>query len=206
MFKQINLDLGKLCVNNDENLVKGLRNDDHDSFKSLFELYSRPLLQFSLSYLKSKVAAEDVVQEVFTKVWNRRKELKTDTSFKSYLFTIALNSIKKQFNKVSKLNEAKHDILYDFSHNKSEFDDKDDYQSLLNKLEELIECMPEKRKQVFIQKKLEGKSLNEISIELNISVKTVEYHITEAMKFLKSEFKKLQVKGLIFFYLFLKQN
>ncbi len=83
----------------EKNLVSGLKKDSHDSFKSLFELYSKPLFQFSISYLKSKEAAEDVVQEVFTKVWNKRKELKTDTSFKSYLFTIALNSIRKQFNK-----------------------------------------------------------------------------------------------------------
>lgn len=193
-------------LNIEKELVSGLKNDNHDSFRSLFELYSSPLFKFSISYLKSKEAAEDVVQEVFTKVWNKRKELKTDTSFKSYLFTIALNSIRKQFNKLSKLNEAKHDILFHFSNNKSGFNDKDDYQSLLNKLNELIEKMPEKRRQVFIRKKLEEKSLKEIANELNITVKTVEYHITEAMKFLKSEFEKLQIKGLIFFHLFLQQN
>ncbi len=101
------------------------------------------------------------------------------------------------------MNEAKHDILFDFSKNKSGFDDKEDYQSLLNRLDELIEKMPEKRRQVFIRKKLYGKSSKEIALELNITVKTVEYHITEAMKFLKSEFDKLQIKGLIFFHLFL---
>lgn len=198
--------MNKQYLNIEKNLVSGLKNDNQDSFRSLFELYSKPLFQFSISYLKSKEAAEDVVQEVFTKVWNKRKELKTGTSFKSYLFTIALNSIRKQFNKLSRLNQAKHDILFDFSQNKPGFDDKDDYQSLLNKLDELIESMPEKRRQVFIRKKLEEKSLKEIAAELDITVKTVEYHITEAMKFLKSEFEKLQVKGLIFFYLFLKQN
>ena len=196
----------KLDLYIEKNLVSGLKKDNHDSFKSLFELYSKPLFQFSISYLKSKEAAEDVVQEVFTKVWNKRKELKTDTSFKSYLFTIALNSIRKQFNKLSRLNEAKHDILFDFSKDKTDFDDKDDYQSLLNMLDELIEKMPEKRRQVFIMKKIEEKSLKDIAQELKITTKTVEYHITEAMKFLKSEFEKQQVKGLIFFYLFLKSN
>ena len=205
-MQETDLTLSKQNLNIEKKLVSGLKNDNHDSFKSLFELYSKPLFQFSISYLKSKEAAEDVVQEVFTKVWNKRKELKTDTSFKSYLFTIALNSIRKQFNKLSRLNEAKHDILFDFSKDKSGFDDKDDYQLLLNRLDELIESMPEKRRQVFIRKKLDGKSLKEIAIELNITVKTVEYHITEAMKFLKSEFEKQQVKGLIFFYLFLKRN
>ncbi|WP_394697582.1 RNA polymerase sigma factor [uncultured Sunxiuqinia sp.] len=60
----------------------------------MFDHYSKILFQFSISYLKSKESAEEVVQEVFIKIWDNRKKLKTDTSFKSYLFTIALNSIR----------------------------------------------------------------------------------------------------------------
>ena len=187
-----------------DGLIAGLKKDNHDSFQKIFELYSKPLFQFSLSYLKSKEAAEDIVQEVFIKIWDNRKELKADTSFQSYLFTIALNAVRKHFNKLSRLNELKHDILIDFSKNKPEFDDSTDYQSLLDKLDELISRMPEKRRQVFIKKKIEEKSLKEISHELAITTKTVEYHITEAMKFLKQEFGKLQVKGMIFFHLFIQ--
>ena len=190
--------MSKNDLNRDTVLVLGLKKDNHDSFQKLFEIYSKPLYQFSISYLKSKEDAEGVVQEVFIKIWNKRKELKTDTSFKSYLFTIALNSIRKQFNKLSRVNEIKHDILLESSKNKSTFDEKDDYQSLLDKLDELIEKMPEKRRQVFIKKKLEGKSLKEIALDLEITTKTVEYHITEAMKFLNTEFETLQIKGLIF--------
>jgi len=197
--------LPKYNLNIDKKLVIGLKKDDHSSFKSLFELYSKSLFRFSLSYLKSTEAAEDVVQEVFSKVWDKRKELKTDTSFKSYLFTIALNSIRKQFNKLARLNGVKHYILLNSAKNKSTFDDKDNYQELLDKLDELIATMPEKRRQVFLKKKLEEKSLKEIAQELDITPKTVEYHITEAMKFLKKEFEKLQVIGLIFFYLFLSK-
>lgn len=193
-------------LNRDNSLVLGLKKGNHDSFQKLFVLYSLPLFQFSISYLQSREDAEGVVQEVFIKVWNKRKELKTDTSFKSYLFTIALNTIRKQFNNQSRQNEVKHDILKGFSKNKSTFDDKDDYQILLDKLDELIEKMPEKRRQIFIKKKLEEKSLKEIASELHITTKTVEYHITGAMKFLKKEFEKMQVKGLIFFHLFVKKN
>jgi RNA polymerase sigma-70 factor (family 1) len=192
--------------NTDSELIIGLKKDNHNSFQKLFELYSKPLFQFSLSYLKSKEDAEGVVQEVFIKIWNKRKELKTDTSFQSYLFTIALNTIRKQFNNQSRLNEIKHDILIDFSKNRSEFDDTNDYQLLLDKLDDLIQQMPEKRRQVFIRKKIDDKTLKEIAQELEITTKTVEYHITEAMKFLKREFEKLQVKGLIFFHLFVKKN
>ncbi|WP_320111242.1 RNA polymerase sigma-70 factor [Draconibacterium orientale] len=190
-------------INSETKLVERMKEGNQSAFQSLFELYSKPLFQFSIKYLKSKESAEDVVQEVFTKVWNNRAALKTNTSFKSYLFTIALNSIRKHFNELSRLNDAKHDLLLDVSDNKEIFDDRDDYQRLIDKLEELIGEMPEKRRQVFIKKKLEEKSLKEIACELNITSKTVEYHITEAMKFLSKEFEKLQIKGLIFFYLFL---
>jgi len=192
-------------LNTESDLIIGLKKDNHDSFQRIFERYSQPLFKFSLSYLKSKEAAEDVVQEVFIKVWNNRKSIKTDTSFQSYLFTIALNAIRKNFNKLARLNELKHGILINFS-NKYNFDDNTDYQSLLDKLDELINRMPEKRREVFIKKKIEEKSLKEISKELDITTKTVEYHITEAMRFLKQEFKKLEINGVIFFLLFISKN
>lgn len=193
-------------ANIDFDLITGLKQDDHKSFQRLFERYSQPLYQFSLSYLKSKEDAEGVVQEAFIKIWKKRKELKEDTSFKAYLFTIALNLIRKGFNKQSQQQKIKHDILFDLSQNKPEFDDNDNYQVLLTKLEELIQQMPEKRRQVFVKKKLEEKSLKEISEELFITSKTVEYHIAEAMKFLKQEFAELREKGITFFYLFLPKS
>lgn len=184
-------------------LLNRFKKGDHSAFEIIFERFSKQLFQFSLSYLKSEEAAEDIVQEVFIKIWNNRGELKTDTSFQSYLYTITLNSVRKYFNQLSRLNELKHDILFDSSGLKPDFDDRSDYQFMLDKLEELIRQMPEKRRVVFIKKKIEEKSLKEISEELSITTKTVEYHISEAMRFLKSEFEKLQVQGLIFFHLFI---
>lgn len=185
-------------------LLAELRRGHHPSFRKIFEIYSDPLYRFSLSYLKSKEAAEDVVQEVFMKIWNNRQEIKSNTSFHNYLFTIALNSVRKHFNNLSRLIELKHDILADLSNLKEEFDERNDYQELMDKLNELISRMPEKRRQVFVKKKLEEKSLKEIAEELGIEPKTVEYHITQAMKFLKQEFEKIRIKGLIFFHLFLR--
>ncbi|MGD9556899.1 MAG: RNA polymerase sigma factor [Mangrovibacterium sp.] len=185
-------------------ILKELKKGNHAAFEKVFERYSRSLYLFSLGYLKSKDAAEDIVQEVFLKIWNSRETLKTDTSFQSYLFTIALNAVRAHFNKLSRLNEVKHDILVDFSRQQTELDNRLDYQDLLDKLDGFIRQMPEKRRTVFIKKKLEGKSQNEIAEELQITVKTVEFHISEAMKFLKAEFDKLHAQGLIFFHLFVQ--
>ena len=69
-------------------IAENRKKDNHDSFQKIFERYSKPLFQFSLTYLKSKDAAEDVVQEVFIKIWNNRRSIKTDTSFQSDLLSI----------------------------------------------------------------------------------------------------------------------
>jgi RNA polymerase sigma-70 factor (ECF subfamily) len=190
--------------NIDSELIKRLNKDDHESFRKLFERYSKPLFQFSFKYLKSKEAAEDIVQEVFLKIWDKRKEIKSDTSFKSYLFTIVLNAIRKNFNNLSKLNDLKHNILIESSDNITSISESDEYAFLLKQMEDLISEMPEKRREVFIKKKIEEKSLKEIAEELDITTKTVEYHITEAMKFLKKEFKKFKISGFIFFLLFVQ--
>jgi len=193
-------------INIETALLKGLKRSDHECFQNLFAKYSQPLYRFSLSYLKSTQAAEDVVQEVFLKIWRKRKEIDTTKSFQSYLFTIALNVIRKQFNKLSASNQLKHDLLISFAENKDTFEEKDDFSEMVNKLEELIQQMPERRRKIFRMKKLEGKSQKEIAEKFDITPKTVEYHITEAMKFLKNEFDKLRTKGMIFFCLFVKNK
>ena len=101
-----------------------MKKGDHDSFRKVFERYSHPLYKFSFQYLKSEAAAEDLVQEVFLKIWNNRKELKTDTSFQSYLFTIALNAVRKHFNLLTRTNELKHDMLLEFSAAEKQLDDR----------------------------------------------------------------------------------
>jgi len=204
-FVNLKFNLSQLKIKSsdlDSQLLIQLKKGDHDSFRKLFEKYSNPLFRFANSYLKSNEAAEDVVQFVFTKVWDNRNKLKTDTSFQSYLFTIALNSIRQNFNKLSKQNELKHNILIGFAATQTDFDENNEYQALLDKLDELIARMPEKRKEVFIKKKIEEKSSKEIAEECTISLKTVEYHIHEAMKFLKKEFDKIQTIGIFFFHLF----
>lgn len=185
-------------------LLQGLKKSNHESFRQLFNRYSKPLYSFSRQYLKSGELAEDVVQEVFIKIWDRRKDIDTGKSFQAYLFTIALNTIRKHFNKLAEVNKLKYDIVLDFSEQPDRLAEHENFEEMLVMLEKFINQLPEKQRQIFIRKKLEGKSQKEIADEFKITVKTVEYHITEATKFLKKEFENLRMGGLIFFILFVK--
>lgn len=174
------------------------------AFEGLFEQYSQKLFRFSYSYLKSESESEDVVQEVFLKIWENRADLKTGTSFQSYLFTIAFNSIRKNFNKKNRQNQFQTDLFDFLSIDNSSIENHPDYETLLSKLDLLIDQMPARRKEIFLYRKKEGKSVRDIASKMNISPKTVENQITEAMNYLKKEFDKDRISGMLFFYIFLE--
>ncbi|KJF45367.1 RNA polymerase sigma factor [Draconibacterium sediminis] len=190
--------------NTDRLLISGLKHGNHTCFEKLYELYATQLFNFSYKLLKSKDAAEDIVQETFVKIWHKRSDIKIKGSFRSLLITIALNDIRASFNKIAKENGLKNDLLYHLSANSEKYSAEDDYERLLTILENIVSSLPEKRRIIFTKKKLEGKKARDIAAELNVSEKTVEYHVTQAMKFLKSEFKVQGISGAILLFILTK--
>lgn len=183
-------------------LLKLLQQGDHAAFEKLFMKYGQKLFAFSLSYLKNEDEAEEIVQDVFLKIWHNRSMVRTDTSFQSYLFTIAFNAVKKSFNRKAKDDQFKLEIIDQLDSEQETCDFEQNYRLMTKKLELFIEEMPERRKAIFLQRKQEGKSLKEIAERLDISVKTVENQITEAMKYLKKRFEEEHPGGLLFLMLF----
>lgn len=188
----------------EQQLISLLRNGSQFAFERLFENYSQKLYRFSLSYLKSETEAEEIVQDVFLKLWENREKLRNETSFQSYLFTIAFNDIHKHFNKKARDERYRTEILDSLSDENPAIETNPDFEALVIKLESLIEQMPERRKEIFRKRKKEAKSVKDIAREMSISPKTVENQITEAMNFLKKEFGNDRISGLLFFYVFLE--
>ena len=186
----------------EQELVVLLQNSSPVAFRQLFDQYSQKLYYFANSYLKSEIESEEIVQEVFLKIWENRSNLKSEKSFKSYLFTIAFNGIKKNFNKKMKEEKYKHELFEWISREKPELESRLEFEALLEKLDTLIEHLPEKRKIIFLKRKKEGKSINEIAKEMDISPKTVKNQITEAMNYLKKSFSETDFSSILFYFLF----
>jgi len=183
--------------------VKNLKQGDVKAFDDLFKKYSSRLYNFSVKYLKSTEEAEEVVQEVFLYIWDKREGLRPDNSFNAYIFTIAYNIIKKYFIKKSRDNAYKDDLIYTLLQQENNLDKVIDYKFLLEKVELIINSLPNRRKEIFIKRKYDGLSVKQIADELGISPNTVENQLASARKQILNELQKEKLAGLIFFMLFI---
>lgn len=192
--------MGILTHHSEFQLVKSLKKGNILAFNNLFHYYSNRLYLFSLKYLKSEAEAEELVQEVFTRIWEKRADLNPELSFNSYLFTIAFNSIKKHFRRKARLagyfeSEAQNDFNLDTVN-------KINYESLKKLLDRLILLLPSRRKEIFIKSRYDGLSVKEIATDMKISKKTVENQLTAALKFIRNHMSEEHLAGIIFFWLF----
>lgn len=173
---------------NESSLVHNLSKGNLLAFNSLYHEYSSRLYRFAYGYLKSEEEAEELLQEVFMIIWEKRKELREDLSFKSFLFTIAFNIIRKHFRTKTYLNK----YLKSGSSSESDFQTSNNiiYNSLHKFIIDLVDQLPERRKEIFVKSRVHGYSIKEISEELRISHKTVENQLTTALKFIRTNLNR----------------
>ena len=190
------------CTGKNERLiVRNLSKGNLLAFNTLYNEYSGRLYRFAYGYLKSRDEAEELVQEVFTIIWEKRATLKEELSFKSFLFTITFNIIKKHFRTKSYLSEFfKNDMGSDIDTQTSQ---NISYNSLYQYITELVNQLPERRKEIFIKSRFEGLSIKEIAEKMKISHKTVENQLSDALKFIRTNLNKESITVIIFFVLFI---
>lgn len=182
--------------------VKELKQGNVKAFDDLFNKYSKRLYNFAVKYLRSEEEAEEVVQEVFLYVWDKKEKLKPDSSFNAYIFTIAYNIIKKYFLKKTRENAFKDDLIYSLLKQENNLDQVIDYKFLLEKVEQIIDSLPNRRKEIFLKRKYLGLPVKQIADELGISPNTVENQLASAQKQILNELQKEKLAGLLFFVLF----
>jgi RNA polymerase sigma-70 factor (family 1) len=194
-------------LNREENeilLVKALKKGDAKAFDKLFSLYGNRIYHFTFGYLKSKEEAEGVVQEVFLRIWKNRKTLNPDLSFKAYLFKIAWHFILEYFEKAARRRAYQEQLIEESVNFTIGNEERLNYQLLLEKVEQLIEQLPPRQKEILIKRRKEGLAVKEIASQLEIAPKTVENHLTEALKTIQKQLGKEDISAMLFFMLFVK--
>jgi RNA polymerase sigma-70 factor (family 1) len=186
----------------DNELVERLQKGEVEAFDQLYAKYSGKLYGFGLKYLRSAAEAEELVQSVFLKLWESAKNLRKESSFKSYLFTIAYNEMCKLFRKRNYQLKFIEDTLYENSQFSTEIEDGIDYQSVLEQVEQIVNKLPDKQRIIFIKSRQEGKSSKEIAREVGLSPGTVDNYMSEALKFIRSRLQNESLPVLLFFTLY----
>jgi RNA polymerase sigma-70 factor (ECF subfamily) len=174
-----------LNVLEDEKIhIKALIQGSKDAYTILYKQYWRQTYNFSRLYLKDAKDAEEVVQEVFIRIWESRAMLQENESLKGLLFIITRNLIFNQHRK--RLNETacKMAILAGMEQS-YDIEKEIEANNLSEHIDRMIEGLPPRRKEIFNLSRKENKSYKEIALLLNISEKTVENQIAESLKYLK---------------------
>jgi len=168
-----------------------------DAFEKLFMEYFKPLVSFAFKFVKDVDDAKSIVHDVFMKLWEKREEIDLERSVKSYLFTSvnnrSLNFIRdnKKFTNDEFIADIQHDEHWEPADEMSAVE-------IQKKVEATLENVSPKVKQVFIMSRNEGLKYKEIAEKLEISVKTVETHMSVALKALRENLKEYLTVLLLF--------
>lgn len=165
-------------------LILLLKLSSKDAFTALYKQYWKQVYNFSRLYLTSADAAEEVVQEVFIKIWETREFLREDDHFKGLLFIITRNLIFNRYRK--NVNEEFYKVtVLAALEEPYDVEEEIDAHNLQEYIDRLIDELPPRRREIFNLSRKGQKSYKEIALLLDISEKTVENQISEALKYLK---------------------
>jgi RNA polymerase sigma-70 factor (family 1) len=181
----------------DEELLTFIKQDDEQAFAELFGRHSKRIASLAYSKVNAVEITEEIVQDVFTSIWERRHSLNIHV-FSNYLSTAvkyqAISHIRSQIasKKHGELFKAFIKISEDVTLEKVELTD------LEEALEEGVHRLPDKTQLVFRLNRFEGKSISEIAAKLHLSEKAIKYHLSKSLKELRLHLRHFLVSCLLF--------
>ena len=171
---------------------------DKDLFEQLFRTHFVQLCNYAVQYVSDNEIAKDITQNVFINLWEKRDNIDSQKSIQSYLFTSVRNRCFNYIRDNTKYRSKVLDIDSVDIENDVEIDDVG-MEELEEKISLILNKLPEKCRKVFEMSRFKNMKYKEIAIEMEISVKTVEAHISKALKSLRKELKGY---ALVLFILF----
>lgn len=179
-------DFSNIDFSDDIFLLKLIRKEDEQAFRYLFDRYFTSLCRFVRVYVRESLIAEEIVLDVFVNIWEKRKNLDIKVSWKSYLFQAAKNRALNYLRDNDRYVTTSDWTLFD----KAEVDYTVEMNELTRLIKEAIDSLPEKTKEVFRKSRMDYLTNKEIAGELDVTVKNVEAHITNAIKLIKKHLGK----------------
>jgi len=187
----------------DKDLLILIQKDDKVAFYNIYERYSKRLYGFVIRYIKLEADAEEIVQEVFVKIWESRNKIDVYSSFEVFLFTIAYNTTMSLLRKRSSEKKYLDHLKAIQINNAPDLIDEIHFNELTERVQSLLNELTPRQKEIFQLSREEGLTHDEIAKKLNISVNTVKKHMVNTLAFLKSHIDNRLLINLLFICLFL---
>lgn len=178
-------------------LIEAVKQGDTDAFIHLYNRYHAGLYTYIVRFIKVPELAEDVLQEVFIKLWTVRERVKPELSLQAYLYRISRNKVFKLLKKISSDQELKLKVITEIDLSLNDTDNKARWNQYQQMLQSAIDALPPQRQKVFRLCREQGKTHKEVAIQLNISPNTVKEHMILATKSVWEHFSR---NGETFFY------
>jgi len=178
-----------------KNLLNTFNNGDRKTFELIFETYWDPLFLHALKKAGNAQEAEDLVQDVFLDLWNKRTQVSIDTNLEPYLYT----AVKYKFYKAVRNNKIVIQSFDGHEMNMGYQEDEMDFEEMYEKIQITVEKLPAKCREVFKLSRYECLSSKEIAIKLGLSPQTVNNRISMSLSLIKKEVKEYPLLLLMFF-------
>ncbi|HEX8548242.1 MAG TPA: RNA polymerase sigma-70 factor [Cytophagaceae bacterium] len=165
----------------EKDFLLGLREGDLKTYELFFKYFSSELYSFSLKFVKAKDVAEEVVHDVFIKIWQSRETIQIQSSLRSYLYTAVKNQSLDYIKKELKFAHSAIDNAANIEGDSAQ-EHAMEYIELQNTLKISLDSLPERCRLIFNMSREDGLTYRQIAESLNISVKTVETQMGIALK------------------------
>ncbi|MVT09600.1 RNA polymerase sigma factor [Chitinophaga tropicalis] len=175
-------------TNTEQALLNGLKQGDHASFARLYDLYSERLYGNLLKLVKHAETAEELLQDIFIQVWEKRHTIEIHTSFRAYLFRIGENKVYDFYRKLRRDKALYAYVKAAASEQYTHIEESLLYRENAELLQNAIATLPPQRRQIFELCKIQGKSYQEVSALLGISTSTINDHIVKATRSIRQHF------------------
>lgn len=169
-------------------LLARLRNGDTSAYMTLYDRYHMLVYTWVIHLVKVPEHAEDIVQDVFLKIWEIRERLQPDQSFPAFVYRIGRNKAFNLLKKISSDDQLRGQVMKQLAHTTTLPDNQLLWQQYEQLLKAAIDGLPQQRQKVFRLCRLEGKTYHEAAGELGISPNTVKEHMVTAMKDIRDYF------------------
>ena len=180
-------------------LVEGIRSGDAGSFEHIYHMYAKRVYGVAKSFYLDHADAEEMVQEVFFKLWKNRSNLRSDLSIQSYIITISRNTVLKFLRSQTVRSNYVSEMISSAEQGENSTETSYEFNELQNKLSAVMDELSPQRKRVFQMVKLDGVKIDEVAEMMGLSKRTVEHHLFHATKFVKNHLSLSVVVALVFY-------